>query len=221
MSAPTPDLPAVTLTDEERQMLGGVASLAGYRSLLDQMCERVERIVAARLAAQPVAPAPDRDALPRVVECPSAEALFDLLASLNEAGLHPEVACQPAAPFIALLKDADYAGAVHYVATDPDGEVHCCACDDCHGAHDAPRFPLTVVLAHDPEPASILSGEVTAWWRAARPAPSGDADLAARVQALDGEWTTEADRLTRQPVTRDQAEVLYRVVAALQEALRA
>lgn len=246
MSAPTPDLPAVTLTDEERDRLCICDYLVDgkHAGLCDDVRVETQRIVAARLAAsgeddaaavadfamqivaweqwagallgytpseaaevvgqepgetrdflaarlaaQPVAPAPDRDALPRVVECPSAGALYDLLASLNDAGLHPAVAVDPAYPVVASLWDVDYAGEVHYTVADPDsGAPHCNLCSECKaGCADCerkPRFPVAVVLAHDPDPAEALDGPVDAWWRAARSAPSGDADLTARVQAL-------------------------------------
>ncbi|MDF9717630.1 hypothetical protein [Nocardioides sp. ChNu-99] len=67
MTAPAPDLPAVTLTDEERGLIAGTIDSCTVWETVEAVEETVERIVAARLAAQPVAPAPDRDALLRVL----------------------------------------------------------------------------------------------------------------------------------------------------------
>lgn len=102
----------------------------------------------------------------RIVEAPSELALFDLLSSLNDAGERPELACLVGgAPIIAGLWDVDYAGTVHYLTPDGDtGQVPCVECTPL--ALDwKPAFPLTVVLAYDPDPIEDLFGEVGAWWR--------------------------------------------------------
>lgn len=113
----------------------------------------------------------------RLIDAPSEDALYLLLASLNDAGHHPEVAClKGGGPFIAGLWDVDYAGSVHYVVTEADsGQVHCCNCTECRPWCDwHPTFPVTVVLTEDPDPVTLLTDEPVAWWRVSPASTGGD-----------------------------------------------
>ncbi|MDN7120267.1 hypothetical protein INN71_02560 [Nocardioides sp. ChNu-153] len=136
MTAPAPDLPAVTLTDEERGLIAGTIDSCTVWETVEAVEETVERIVAARLAAQPVAPAPDRDAL--------AEALRDV------------------------FRGDEYEE--NAAAAAGEGEWSWFAWLAATAGVDAVLDAL-----------------------AARPAPSGDADLAARVQELADEWDAPYD----------------------------
>ena len=156
MSAPTPDLPAVTLTDEERDALwDGTWDL-------NRVAATVERVVAARLAAQPVAPAPDRDAL-RL----AAHLLDDNMRTRCDLTAEPGEADEDERP----RRNRGRCPGVSVGVRWEDGfaDVVC----EQHAQNAEARGALVVrPKRHD--------GTTDA--PAARPAPSGDADLAARVQ---------------------------------------
>lgn len=119
---------------------------------------------------------------PRLVVAHTVDHLFDLLSALNVSGLHPELPCvsvvnlggpgKPnvvASPFLATLTEPD-AGHVNYIYADENGQSMCVVgCDNCgsYARHDwEPTWPVTVLLAAEPDPERCAEDEIDVWWTA-------------------------------------------------------
>lgn len=110
-------------------------------------------------------------ALPRLVEIPNEEAMFNLLCGLNY-GEQPELACAwKGLAFLATLTDPD-ADHVNYIHADESGLSRCVIpCENC-GTKDrieddwVPVYPVMALLAAEPDAERVVEDGGDAWWLA-------------------------------------------------------